>query len=120
MISAQTRSKAVVVLMPGRPSLDRVGFAERLAATFELDLDAVRVAELGIDLERLVRAVHFIPVDAPDDVAVLYADLRVERVGDDAEQLEAVRHAVLERGHDARLRGELGKIGEVVVDGRLR
>src|SRR5437763_6885681 len=120
MISAQTRSKAVVVLMPGRPSLDRVGFTERLAATFDLDLDAVRVAELAVDLERLGRAVHFIAVDPPDDVAVLHPDLRIERVGDDAEELEAVRHAILEGRHDPRLRGELGEIGEIVVDGGLR
>src|SRR5437016_5865833 len=68
-----------------------------LAAALELDLDAIRVAQLLVDLQRLVRTVHLVAVDAPDHVAVLHADLGVERIGHDGEQLEPVRHAVLER-----------------------
>src|SRR4051812_43149227 len=97
-------------------SLDGVRLAEGLAAPLELDLDAVGVAQLLVDLERLVRAVHFIPVDAPDHVAVLDTDLRVQTIGNYRKQFESIGNAVLERGHDARLGREIGKIGERVVD----
>src|SRR5205085_990007 len=97
-------------------SFDGVRLAQGLAAALELDLDAVRVAQLLVDLQRLVRTVHLVAVDAPDHVAVLYPDLRVERIGNDGEELEPVRHPVLERGHDPRLGGKIGKVGERVVD----
>src|SRR2546430_14533382 len=104
---------------PGKPSArgardspgsyDGVGLAQGLAAALDLDLDPARVAQLLVDLQRLVRAVHLVAVDAPDHVAVLHADLGVQGVRDDGEELEAVGHAVLERGHDPRLGGQVGE-----------
>src|SRR4051812_36969686 len=71
-------------------SLDGVGLAQGLAAPLQLDLDAVCVTELLVDLQRLVGAVHLVAINLADHVPVLDADLRIERVGDDGEQLEAV------------------------------
>src|SRR4051794_27953276 len=61
-------------------SLDGIRLADGLAAAFQLDLDAARVAKLLVDLQGLVRAVHLIAVDAPDDVTVLDTNLRIKAV----------------------------------------
>src|SRR3954454_11502554 len=58
--------------------------------------------QLGVNLERLVRAGHLEAVDRRDDVAVLQADLRERAVGPHAEETEAGRLAVADLGHDAR------------------
>src|SRR5207248_4742976 len=97
-------------------SLDGIGLAEGLAAPLDLDLDPAGIAELLVDLQRLVRAVHLVAVDPPDHVAVLDADLGVERIRHDGEELEAVGHPVLEGRDDARLGGQVGEVGERVVD----
>src|SRR5882762_149299 len=97
-------------------SFDGVRIAQGLAATLDLDLDAARIAQLLVDLQRFVRAVHLVPIDAPDHVAVLDSDLRVQRVGHDGEELESIGDAVLERGLDARLGREIGEVGERAVE----
>src|SRR5439155_20084453 len=61
-----------------RSLLDGVGLADGVPAPLDLDLDAIRVTELLVDLQRLVGAVHLVAVDAADHVAVLDPDLRVE------------------------------------------
>ena len=70
------------------------------AAALQVHGDGLGVFELGVDLERLVRAVDLVAVDLLHHVTVLNADLGVQAVGTDGEQLEAVRLAVLEAGHD--------------------
>src|SRR5690606_33606861 len=97
----------------GSPDVDGLGLD--LAPPLQLDLDAAGLPELGVELERLLRAVDRVSVDLADHVSVLEADLLVERAGTNGEDLESVRFPVLEGGDDARLGGERAQVGELAL-----
>src|SRR5439155_11786866 len=61
---------------------------ERSSAALQLDLEASRLLEDRVDLERLLRRVELDAVDALEHVAVLDAELRVDRPGANREELE--------------------------------
>ncbi|EAU62142.1 hypothetical protein STIAU_4537 [Stigmatella aurantiaca DW4/3-1] len=95
---------------------DVVRLADRRSVALDLDLDAAGFLQLRVDLQGLLGAVQLEAIDAADDVAVLDADLRIDGVRTDGEELEALGLAILEGRHDARLHGHLVEVGQGAIN----
>src|SRR5712692_10262048 len=91
-------------------STNRVGLAIFHTVALKFDVDPICLFELGVNLERFLRAVELIAVDLLDHVSVPDTDLGVERIRADREQLETLRLTVLEGGNDSRLHRDVVEI----------
>src|SRR6185312_2746337 len=99
--------------------MDVVVLGDLLSVAFQPDGEVVRRPQLGVDLERLVGAVHLHAVDGRDDVAVLEADLSERSVRLDAEQPEPDRFSVPRLGDDARRLGQRAHVPQERVYRRV-
>src|SRR5262249_17986658 len=100
----------------GRLLGDGDGDRHRGAAALEVELELPRIAQRGVDLERLVGRAERAAVDRLERVAVRDAEPGEDRARADRVDLEAGRMPVLHRGHDPRALRDRHRVQQHLVE----